>query len=143
MTSMMTAYRRSATNVCPRCGHRDDPASFYHSGDGLVCERCHRREKRDDRARHATSEGSVDALLNGLLGPACGLGSALFALLAPEGPMPSRAFVIFAFGLSAAAACVVRAFRFPNDLPRVRLWRATASAGGALAVIALVAFASR
>ena len=110
----VTSYRRSAVPTCPRCGHKDDPESFYHSSDGLVCERCHRLEKSADRERMLEQEGSVDAMLNGLLAPTCGLGCFMFAFLA-EGPMPPRALMLFAFGLSAVGVCIVRAFRFPRE----------------------------
>jgi hypothetical protein len=139
----MPDYRTSARHTCPRCGASGEAATFYHAAEGLICGPCHTRDKRADRARNQKSEARIDAMMNGLLALACGVGAALFAFSAPDGPMPVRAVALFALALAATATCVVRSFRFASMFPRAPAARTVSLVGAALAFVALGEFVLR
>jgi len=133
-------YRDGLTRPCAACGAVVPTDTLFHSGDGLVCEPCHKSARAADKLRHASSEGGMDAMLNGSLGLVAGLATAVWTIFVPDGPVPLRPFAI---GVSVAGVALVRAFRLRPITPRVSRWRIPAGIGGAFAVVATVVLLTR
>lgn len=131
----MTPYRepRPSAIACARCKTEGVADKFYHSADGLLCPACFRDEKVSDRRRTARAEGSVDAMMNGLLALAAGFGCFIFGILGPADTLAyNRGARLFALGISVTIVAIVRAVRFPDTIERAALWKTVAFVGGAL-----------
>lgn len=137
------SYREATRRTCPRCGTADHHEELFHAADGLICAACHLREKNAAREKNTAREGGIDAALNALAGLGAGAGTIVFASITTENVLPDRAIGLFALGLVMAAVAAARAYRFPLELPRARLWRRVATAGAVMAVMATVAMIAR
>ncbi len=82
-------------------------------------------------------------LLASLLAVAAGAGAVLLGVLLPVAAMSWRAVGLFGFAVSVAVGARARAARFPADTPGLGGWRAVATPGAALAVLACVALGAR
>jgi hypothetical protein len=131
----------AAEKPCAACAASGDPSTFYHSGDGLVCEACHRAAKLAEKSRDVKREGRFVIRCLGLLSVAGALLASAFVAYHPAGIVTGGALKLFACAVALPCACGFRLYTYPREAPGRQLWLRVAVACVAVAALAAGLFA--
>lgn len=130
------AYRKA--EACAACGESLVAAEAYLSGDGPVCEACHRAAATAERGRNVAREANVGVLLSGIFSTLGGVTLLATGLFLPPA-VPVRVCLVAA-GVIVSGVITVR--RTQATAAHGTLGRALVALGaiaGALGLVAIVA----
>jgi hypothetical protein len=140
----MEPYRKGmGPTTCVRCDSQIDPHAAFLTGDGPICDPCHREAAREAKAAAHARTVAVDVLLYGLLAVAGGLSMLALGLLLPEGPVVSGVIKIASLGAAVSLAGCIQAFRIPAEKARARLGRRLGVGGAIAALFGLLVLLAR
>jgi hypothetical protein len=133
----------SGPTACVRCNAHIDPKEAILTGDGPICDLCHKEEKRDAKAAAHARTAGADVLLYGLLAIAGGLAMLVLALVLPDGPVVTGVLKVASGGAAISIGACIQTLRLRVGSARARLGRVLGMVGAAAALFGLFVFLVR